>query len=97
MPEPRLELQELDAPPRRSTTWRLAYNAPLRLPDGTILLRWNAFVHDGEALVGPDGLLRSVRMRDHGVARARAPWSALDIAFTGFPAAVEPVRPEPSC
>ena len=95
--EPRLELQELDAPPRRSTTWRLAYQAPRRLPDGTTLLRWDAFVHDGEALVGPDGLLRSVRIRDHGVAEARAPWSALDLAFTGFPAAVQPVRPEPSC
>jgi hypothetical protein len=95
--EPRLELQELDAPPHRSTTWRLAYQAPRRLPDGTTLLRWDAFVHDGEALVGPDGLLRSVRIRDHGVAEARASWSALDLGFTSFPAAVQPVRPEPSC
>jgi hypothetical protein len=95
--EPRLELQELDAPPRRGTTWRLAYQAPRRLPDGTTLLRWDAFVHDGEALVGPDGLLRTVRIRDHGVAEARASWSALDLGFTSFPAAVQPVRPEPSC
>ena len=95
--DPRLELEELDAPPRRSTTWRLAYQAPRRLPDGSIFLRWDAFVHDGEAVVGPDGHLRSVRIRDHGQAEARAPWSALDLAFTGFPAAVEPVRPEPSC
>jgi hypothetical protein len=97
VPDPRLELQELDAPPRRATTWRLAYQAPRRLPDGTTLLRWDAFVHDGEALVGPDGLLRNVRIRDHGMAEARAPWSALDLAYTGFPAAVQPTVPEPLC
>jgi hypothetical protein len=95
--EPRLELQELDAPPRRATTWRLAYQAPRRLPDGTTLLRWDGFVHDGEALVGPDGLLRNVRIRDHRVAEARAPWSALDVAFTTFGAAVAPVTPQPRC
>jgi hypothetical protein len=95
--EPRLELQELDAPPRRSTTWRLSYQAPRRMPDGSTFLRWDAFVHDGEAIVGPDGLLRSVRIRDHGVAEARAPWSALDLAFTAFPAAVQPVSPQPRC
>lgn len=95
--DPRLELHELDAPPRRATTWRLSYQAPRRLPDGSTFLRWDAFLHDGEATVGADGLLRNVRIRDHGQADARAPWSALDIAFTEFPAAVQPVRPEPRC
>ena len=95
--EPRLELQEWDAPPSTKTAWRVSYRPAEPLPDGTTRLRWTGFVADGEAIVGIDGRLRSVSISDHGQARGRSSWSAVQVTFTGFPAALAPVLPEPAC
>jgi hypothetical protein len=95
--EPRLELQEWDAPPSTKTAWRVSYAPAETLPDGTTRLRWTGFVADGEAIVGVDGRLRSVQIADHGQARGRTAWSAVRVEFTGFPAALTPVVPEPRC
>jgi hypothetical protein len=95
--EPRLELSEWNAPPVTRIAWQTAYRAPQTRPDGTTRVQWTGFVADGDAIIGPDGLLRSVRIEDHGQARGRTEWSAVDVAFTSFPAAVEPVQPEPLC
>jgi hypothetical protein len=95
--EPRLELQEWDAPPGTKTAWRVSYRPAEMLADGTTRLRWTGFVADGEAIVGSDGRLRSVSIADHGQARGRTAWSAVRVDFTGFPAALMPVLPEPRC
>ncbi len=95
--EPRLELSEWNAPPSTKTAWRVAYAPPEALPDGTTLVRWTGFVADGEAVIGPDGLLRRVRIEDHQEADGRTAFRTVDVAFTGFPAAITPVRPEPLC
>jgi hypothetical protein len=95
--EPRLELQEWDAPPSTKTAWRVSYRPAEMLADGTTRLRWTGFVADGEAIVGSDGRLRSVSISDHGQARGRTAWSAVQVTFTGFPAALTPVLPEPRC
>jgi hypothetical protein len=94
--EPRLELQEWNAPPSRATAWRVSYAPPEPLADG-MRLRWSGFVADGEAIVGPDGLLLSVRIQDHGQAAGRSAWRELVVAFAAFPAAIAPVRPQPAC
>ena len=49
----------------------MAYAPPEALPDGTTLVRWTGFVADGEAVIGPDGLLRRVRIEDHQEADGR--------------------------
>ena len=95
--EPRLELQEWDAPPSSKTAWRVSYAPAEAITDGTTRLRWTGFVASGEAIVGPDGLLRSVRIDDHGQARGRTVWSSVQVTFTGFPAVLTPVLPEPRC
>lgn len=95
--EPRLELHEWDAPPSSSTAWRVAYAPTEAQPDGSIRLRWTAFVADGEALIGADGLLQSVRIVDHHRAVGRTTWRVVEVAFTQFPAAVAPVLPRPAC
>jgi hypothetical protein len=95
--EPRLELQEWDAPPSTKTAWRVSYAPAEALPDGTTRLRWTGFVADGVAIVGPDGRLRSVRIDDHGQARGRTAWSSVQVTFSGFPAVLTPVVPEPQC
>ncbi len=95
--EPRLELREWDAPPSTKTAWRVAYAPPALLPDGTTLLRWTGFVADGEAVIGADGLLDRVRIVDHREAYGRTAWRTVEVTFTGFPAALTLVRPEPFC
>jgi hypothetical protein len=95
--EPRLELHDWDAPPSTRTAWRVAYAPPETLPDGATRVRWTGFVAGGEAVIGPDGLLRRVRIDDHRQAYGRAAWRTVEIAFAGFPAAVTPARPEPLC
>jgi hypothetical protein len=95
--EPRLELSEWNAPPATKTAWRTAYGAPQPRPDGTTRVHWTGFVASGEAIIGPDGLLRSVSIEDHGQAVGRTEWNAVDVTFTSFPAALEPVRPAPHC
>ena len=88
--EPRLELQEWDAPPSTKTAWRVSYAPAETLPDGATRLKWTGFVADGEAIVGVDGRLRSVRIDDHGQARGRTEWTSVQVDFTGFPAALTP-------
>jgi hypothetical protein len=95
--EPRLELRQWDAPPATATSWRVAYAPAEPQPDGSTLVRWTGFVADGEALIGPDGLLRRVRIDDHRQAIGRTIWRTVEIAFTGFPATVAQVVPEPAC
>jgi hypothetical protein len=95
--EPRLELREWDAPPATKTAWRVAYAPAEPQPDGSTLVRWTGFVADGEAVIGPDGLLRRVRIEDHGQATGRTTWRTVEVAFTGFPAAIAHVRAEPAC
>ena len=34
---------------------------------------------------------------DHGQARGRTEWSSVQVNFTGFPASIVPVVPEPRC
>jgi hypothetical protein len=95
--EPRLELQEWDAPPSTKTAWRVSYQPAEAFADGTTRLRWTGFVASGSAIVGADGRLRSVRIDDHGQARGRTAWSSVQVDFTGFPEALTPVVPEPRC
>jgi len=95
--EARLELQEWNAPPSSATAWRVAYAPAEPQPDGSTLVRWTGFVADGEAVIAPDGRLARVRIDDHGQATGRTAWRTVEIAFTGFPAAITPVRPEPAC
>ena len=95
--EPRLELQEWNAPPATATSWRVAYAPAEPQPDGSTLVRWTGFVADGEAVIAPDGRLRRVRIEDHRQATGRTIRRTVEIAFTGFPAAITPVRPEPDC
>ena len=95
--EPRLELQEWNAPPATATSWRVSYAPAEPQPDGSTLVRWTGFVADGSAVIAPDGRLRSVRMEDHRQALGRTAWRTVEIAFTGVPAAITPVRTEPSC
>jgi hypothetical protein len=95
--EPRLELHDWDAPPRTATAWRVSYAPPEPQSDGSTLVRWTGFVADGEALVGADGLLRSVRIRDHRQAVGRTVWRVVEVAFTGFPATIPQVTPAPEC
>jgi hypothetical protein len=95
--EPRLELHDWDAPPSSATSWRVAYAPAEALPDGSQRIRWSAFVASGEAVVTPDWLLRSVRIRDHGQAVGRTSWRVVELDFTGFPAAIEHVTPTPEC
>jgi hypothetical protein len=95
--EPRLELQEWNAPPSTRTAWQVAYRPAAVLPDGTQRISWTGFVADGEAVIGPDGLLRSVRIRDHGQAVGRSRWDNVGVDFTGFPATLAQVTPEPAC
>ena len=83
--EPRLEFQEWDAPPSTKTAWHVSYKQPQLLPDGSTRLRWSGFVAGGVAIVGADGLMRSVRIDDHGQARGRTEWSSVQVNFTGFP------------
>ena len=82
--EPRLELAEWDAPPRTQDLVARLLRAG-RAPGGASLVRWTGFVADGEAEIGPDGLLRRVVIRDHHMARGRTAWRTVEIAFTGFP------------
>jgi hypothetical protein len=95
--EPRLELHEWDAPPSSSTAWRVAYAPPEPQPDGSVRVRWTAFVADGEALIGRDGLLRFVHIVDHHRALGRTIWRVVEVDFTQFPAAITPVTPQPAC
>ncbi len=95
--EPRLELQEWNAPPATATSWRVAYAPAEPQPDGSTLVRWSGFVADGEAVIAPDGRLRRVRIEDHRTATGRTAWRTVEIAFTGFPVAITPVRTEPDC
>jgi hypothetical protein len=66
-------------------------------PDGSTLVRWTGFVADGEAVIAPDGRLRRVRIADLGQVLGRTSWRIVEIVFTGFPATITPVRPEPQC
>jgi hypothetical protein len=95
--EPRLELQEWNAPPATASAWRVAYAPAQPQADGSTLVRWTGFVADGEAVIGPDGHLQRVRIVDHGQAQGRTAWRTVEVAFTGFPVAITPVRPEPAC
>ena len=95
--EPRLELEEWDAPPSTKTSWHVSYKPIVTLPDRTRIIRWTGFVADGEAIVGTDGLLQRVRIDDHHMARGRSSWQRVDVAFTGFPAAIPHVSPLPAC
>jgi hypothetical protein len=95
--EPRLELQEWNAPPATATAWRVAYAPAEPQPDGSTLVRWTGFVADGEAVIAPDGRLARVLVEDHGQAVGRTAWRTVEIGFTGFPAAITPVRTEPRC
>jgi hypothetical protein len=95
--EPRLELQEWNAPPATATSWRVAYAPAEPQPDDSTLVRWTGYVADGEAVIASDGRLRRVRIEDHRTASGRTAWRTLEIAFTGFPAAITPVRTEPAC
>jgi hypothetical protein len=95
--EPRLELHEWDAPPSTRTAWRVSYAPPEPQPDGTTRVRWTGFVAGGDAGIGPDGLLRRVRIDDHRQAYGRTTWRTVEVAFTGFPDALTPLRPEPLC
>jgi hypothetical protein len=95
--EPRLELEEWDAPPSTKTSWHVSYKPIVTLPDRTRLIRWTGFVADGEAIVGTDGLLQRVRIDDHHMARGRSSWQRVEVAFTGFPAAIPHVSPQPAC
>ena len=52
-------------------------------------MRWTGFVAGGEAVIGPDGLTAAACASvDHGEAEGRTAWRTVEIAFTGFPAAV---------
>jgi hypothetical protein len=62
-----------------------------------VRIHWTGFVADGEALIGPDGLLRSVRIVDHGQALGRTVWRVLEVDFTSFPVTLAPVTPAPPC
>ncbi len=95
--EPRLELQEWNAPPATATSWRVSYAPAEPQPDGSTLVRWTGFVADGSAVIAPDGRLSRVRIDDHRQALGRTGWRTVEIAFTGFPASITPVRPEPDC
>jgi len=95
--EPRLELEEWDAPPSTKTSWHVSYKPIVTLPDRTRIIRWTGFVADGEATVGTDGLLQRVRIDDHHMARGRSSWQRVDVAFTGFPAVIPHVSPLPAC
>jgi hypothetical protein len=95
--EPRLELQEWNAPPATATSWRVAYTPAEPQPDGSTLVRWTGFVADGEAVIAPDGRLSRVRIEDHRQALGRTTWRTVEIAFTGYPVAITPVRAEPPC
>jgi hypothetical protein len=95
--EPRLELQEWNAPPSTASSWRVSYAPAEPQPDGSTRVRWTGFVADGEAVIAPDGRLRRVRIEDHGQVRGRTAWRTVEVVFTGFPAAITPVRPEPRC
>jgi hypothetical protein len=95
--EPRLELQEWNAPPATTTSWRVSYAPAEPQPDGSTLVRWTGFVADGSAVVAPDGRLSRVRIEDHRQALGRTAWRTVEIAFTGFPVTITPVRPEPDC
>ena len=95
--EPRLELQEWNAPPATATSWRVSYAPAEPQPDGSTLVRWTGFVADGSAVIAPDGRLSRVRIEDHRQALGRTAWRTVEIAFTGFPVAITPVRPEPDC
>ena len=92
--EPRLELQEWNAPPATATSWRVSYAPAEPQPDGSTLVRWTGFVADGSAVIAPDGRLSRVRIEDHRQALGRTAWRTVEIAFTGFPAAITPVRTE---
>jgi hypothetical protein len=95
--EPRLELSEWNAPPATKTAWRVAYAPAEPQPDGSTRIAWTGFVADGTAVVGADGLLRSVTIDDHHMASGRSGWRTVAIAFTGFPAAITPVSATPRC
>ncbi len=95
--EPRLELHDWDAPPSTATAWRVAYAPAEPQSDGSTRVRWTGFVADGEAVVGADGLLRSVRIRDHREAMGRTVWRVVEVAFTGFPATIPEITPAPEC
>jgi hypothetical protein len=95
--EPRLELQEWNAPPATATSWRVSYAPAEPQPDGSTLVRWTGYVADGQAVIAADGRLRRVRIEDHRTATGRTAWRTVEIAFTGFPAAITPVRTEPDC
>ncbi len=95
--EPRLELEEWDAPPSTRTSWHVSYKPIVTLPDRTRLIRWTGFVADGQAVVGPDGLLQRVRIDDHHMARGRSSWQRVEVAFTSFPTAIPHVSPQPAC
>ncbi|MDA0167715.1 hypothetical protein OJ998_01350 [Solirubrobacter taibaiensis] len=96
--EPRLELDEWDAPPATKTAWHVSYKPIVTLPDRTRRIRWTGFVADGEAIVGTDGLLQRVRIDDHHMARGRSSWQRVDVVFTGFPTSPVPrVTPTPHC
>jgi hypothetical protein len=95
--EPRLELQEWGVPPKSASAWRIAYTPAEPQPDGSISVRWTGFVADGDALIGPDGLLRSVRIVDHHQAVGRTVWREVGVDFTSFPTAIAPVTPTPQC
>ena len=69
----------------------------MTFPDRTRIIRWTGFVADGEAIVGTDGLLQRVRIDDHHMARGRSSWQRVEVAFTGFPAAIPHVSPQPAC
>ncbi|MBE2319769.1 hypothetical protein DVA67_027620 [Solirubrobacter sp. CPCC 204708] len=95
--EPRLELEDWDAPPSTKTSWHVSYKPIITLPDRSRLVRWTGFVADGEAVIGADGLLQRVRIVDHHQARGRTSWRTVEVVFTGFPATIARVAPQPSC
>jgi hypothetical protein len=95
--QPRLELQEWGVPPKSTSAWRIAYAPAEPQPDGSIRVRWSGFVADGEALIGTDGLLRSVRIVDHHRAIGRTVWRVVEVDFTSFPSMITPVTPTPAC
>ena len=96
--EPRLELQEWNAPPASAMAWRIGYSPAEPQPDGSTLVRWDGLRRlDGEAV---DRSRRAAAARpDRGPRPSlwRTGWRTVEIAFTGFPAAITPVRPEPPC
>lgn len=83
--EPRGELRERDVPPSSRTAWRISYAPPEQLPDGSTRVRWNGFVAGGEAIITSDGLLRFVRIFDHGQASGFSGFDVIEVEFAAFP------------